>query len=142
MGGKRLPPLLARYRVVGDCWEWTGEIDKDGYGRGWVPELGRIRLAHRLLYEAHRGPIPAGLQLDHVCRNRRCVNPDHLEPVTQQENIRRSDGVQAINARKTACHNGHPFDEANTYVCPRGRRECRICRTAASRAYYERKKVA
>lgn len=83
------------------CWEWTGGIDRGGYGK-W--QHGK---AHRVVYTKLRGPIPEGMQLDHRCRNRACVNPDHLEPVTNRENILRGNGHTAINARKQTCKRGH-----------------------------------
>jgi hypothetical protein len=79
------------------------------------------------------GPVPVGKQIDHLCRVTLCVNPEHLEPVTCLENLLRGRTVNAANAAKTACVNGHPFDADNTYVAPDGTRECRICRTSARR---------
>lgn len=120
----------------GDCWRWSQYRDRDGYGR-----FGRGHLAHREAYKALVGPIPQGLTLDHLCRNRDCVNPAHLEPVTIGENLLRGESFQGVNARKTHCINGHPFDETNTRVATdfrtgRPTRECRTCtnrRTAESR---------
>jgi hypothetical protein len=110
----------------------------DGYGRFWVD--GRYVRAHRFAYELVVGPIAEGLQLDHVkargCEYRHCVNPAHLEPVTQQENIRRGDACRVAAARmadKTHCPQGHPFDEVNTYHDRRGWRGCRACRRASGR---------
>lgn len=110
------------------CWVWGTHIMPNGYGR-----LGRF-LAHRLSYEAFVGPIPAGLVLDHLCRNRSCCNPDHLEPVTQYENVvvRGVTSVSHINALKTHCINDHEFTAENTYISIRRtgvpRRHCRTCR--------------
>lgn len=82
-------------------------------------------------HELHKGPIPEGLVIDHLCRNRGCVNPDHLEAVTQRENILRGEGLAAANARKTHCPKGHPYSGENLYVVPSsGRRQCRICADA------------
>lgn len=105
----------------GSCWEWTGGNSGNGYGRFWLE--GRSQQAHRVAYELTVAPIPAGLQLDHLCRNRLCVNPGHLEAVTLAENTRR-------RPRPTKCPQGHPYTPESTYLCPRGWRQCRICRRA------------
>lgn len=112
----------------GECWEWTGTRDHDGYGR--IQTGGKILRAHRVVYELYVGQIPESLVLDHLCRNHGCVNPEHLEPVTQRENILRGVSVSAINARKAHCIRGHEFSEENTYVSARGWRVCRECQTA------------
>jgi hypothetical protein len=121
---------LARYFSAPEsgCWEWTGAITRLGYGNAYVG--GRTMLAHRAVYEALVGPVPNGLTLDHLCRNRGCVNPAHLEPVTHRENVLRGEGFAARHARKTHCPRGHPYDEKNTEWY-RGGRYCRACRTAA-----------
>lgn len=101
------------------CWPWGGYIHASGYGRG-----GRFageRVPHRATYRVLVGPIPDGLTLDHLCRNKACVNPRHLEPVSLGENIRRAAAV------KTACPKGHIYDESNTYRYLNGRRACRAC---------------
>lgn len=130
-------------KTVDGCWLWTGGISANtGYANFWFG--GRTVSAHRWAYERFVGPIPRGLHLDHVrdrgCGHRHCVNPAHLEAVTQRENNLRADGLAADNARKTHCRHGHPFDEANTYVDRRGRRNCRICRDDAMLRYLERKR--
>jgi hypothetical protein len=117
------------------CWLWTGRIDRDGYGR-----IGG-KLAHRVGYERLIGPIPDGLTIDHLCRNRPCVYPAHLEPVSQRVNTLRGVSPSAVNARKTHCSAGHGFDERNTYLHSR-RRACRQCNSEAARRYEERRKVA
>lgn len=108
------------------CWEWTGSRNgRNGYGY-FNDGHGRIRTAHRLIYEAMTAPIPQGLTIDHLCRNRACVNPAHLEAVTNRENCLRGASGPAQNAAKTHCLRGHPFDASNTHITPRGR-ECRAC---------------
>lgn len=108
----------------GDCWEWTGTTDTAGYGRLWVG-TGHVS-AHRAVWEQLVGPIADGLTIDHLCRVRHCVNPDHLESVTHGENVRRGYSPPSMNARKTHCVNGHPFDNENTYYEGTWRR-CRAC---------------
>lgn len=100
------------------CWLWTGTVNNWGYGvlRVVVDGRGTTTPAHRFSYEAHVGKIATGLELDHLCRNRQCVNPTHLEPVTHRENTMRSDAISAINARKTRCSRGHEFSPENTTV--------------------------
>lgn len=122
------------------CWEWVGRIHKEGYGI-WRAR-GRPALAHRKMYETHRGPIPKGLVIDHLCRNKICVNPDHLEAVTDRVNILRGSGGSAINAQKTSCHRGHPFSARNTYRWHEdGARYCRVCRRDSQRRFIERKRA-
>jgi len=127
--------------LVGDgCWEWIASRDPNGYGRIWA-EGSRVVMAHRLVYEMVVGPIPDGLFLDHLCRNRGCVRPDHLEPVTCRENTLRGESPAAIGARKTHCLRGHELTAENNYFV-QGKRSCRTCRRAANNAYYRRKTQA
>lgn len=128
-----------KVKPEGECLVWTGNRDGDGYGRF---RLGKMQSAHRLAYEDAVGPIPDGLQLDHLCRNTPCVNPAHLEPVTYRVNQLRGIGFCAVNAQKIECVNGHPFDEANTYIRPGQRRACRACGREATRRYLARRKAA
>jgi hypothetical protein len=123
------------WTIDGDtgCWLWGGYIDAStGYGKHGK------RWAHRAVYEMHRGPIPEGLQLDHLCRTRACVNPEHLEPVTLRENVLRGTAPAALNAAKTHCAAGHPFTGANLIVRANGSRGCRTCENAQQRERYWR----
>jgi len=106
----------------------------EGYGTFYLD--GRSQKAHRVAYELLVGPIPEGLTLDHLCRVRHCVNPDHLEPVTRLENWRRGTGPSAASRRqrsKTRCKHGHEFSEENTYVTAAGARQCRTCHRTTER---------
>lgn len=111
-----------------ECWLWTAYRDPMGYGRVRVGE--QIAYAHRVFYEAHNGMIPSGMELDHLCRVRHCVNPYHLDAVSHRENCRRGNVGRAARERGrriTHCKYGHLFDVANTYRAPNGRRSCRAC---------------
>lgn len=131
-GGGRLRPTTAEGRfwqkVLADpsgCWLWVGSRTTAGYGSFF---FSKQRYAHRFAYELCIGKIPDGLELDHLCRIRCCVNPSHLEPVTTQENGRRGMAITARNARKTHCIHGHPFTPENTYRDRnRNSRSCRTC---------------
>ena len=117
----------AKVRVSDDCWEWTGARDPEGYGNFWDDR--KCWRAHRFAYTICTGPIPAGMQIDHLCRNTSCVNPAHLDVVTGTENRRRGEGFAGRQSRQTHCIHGHAFDEENTYHW-RGHRFCRACRKA------------
>lgn len=114
------------------CWEWRGCRNREGYGRvrweGWSQQ------AHRVVYTLLVGVIPAGLHLDHLCRNTACVNPAHLEAVSARENIRRGVSPVAARAKQTHCKHGHEFTPENTYVKADGNRDCRACHRARTRA--------
>lgn len=111
-----------------ECWLWTGSRSPLGYGK-FVPDSTASSVpkqAHRVAYESLICQIPDGLVLDHLCKNPPCVNPWHLDPVTQAVNLLRSDGPARMNGKKTHCDRGHPFDETNTRRTNHGR-ECRAC---------------
>lgn len=122
----------------GECWLWVGSLDQDGYGKYGRPTM----RAHIFAYTTEVGPVPDGLELDHLCRNRRCVRPLHLEPVTNAVNVLRGEGPSAMNARKIQCDAGHPFDSENTYMAPSGKRVCRTCVRAAGARYRDRQRGA
>lgn len=111
------------------CWLWTAARSTAGYGR--VQWKGRLQQAHRVAYEMAYGPIPDGLDLDHLCRNRACVRPTHLDPVTRQVNLLRGETVPAALVSRTECRHGHKFTPENTYMW-RNARYCVTCRKAAS----------
>jgi len=111
------------------CWNWTGHVNAAGYGKLCIDY--KMRRAHRVTYELFKGAIPSGLVIDHLCRNRKCVNPDHLEAVPLKENVLRGEGLSALNSRKTVCVRGHMLSEDNVYRL-RGKttRICKTCRKA------------
>jgi HNH endonuclease len=123
-----------QFQEDSECWLWVGHIAKTGYaafgGQKWAG------LAHRFSYVTFVSEIPKGLQLDHLCRIRHCVNPDHLEAVTPQVNTLRGNTSAAKNAAKTHCHRGHPFNSENTYMWA-GKRCCRACKKIHKQTYKE-----
>jgi hypothetical protein len=127
---------------IGNCWKWVGGFFKGtGYGKFYVDRYPHY--AHRWVYEFLVGPIPEGLEIDHLCRNRWCVNPRHLEPVTHQVNVLRGDAPKVCgehNRRKTHCRNGHEYSGDNLYTYPAGGRGCRTCNREAQRLYAARRK--
>lgn len=111
------------------CWLWHGWTNKGGYGRSYFPDMHGLFYVHRVSYEHFVGPIPEGHHIDHLCRVRNCVRPEHLEPVAPAENIRRG-LTGAHHKRKTHCPSGHAYDAENTYVTKNGARKCRACQRA------------
>lgn len=126
-----ISPALERYwgYVVktDSCWNWTGDITDSGYGRIHISN-GQY-YAHRIAYVISTGQTPTkGMVTDHLCRNRRCVNPEHLELVSITENVMRGQALSALNAKKTHCMRGHPLSGDNLYIAPKGYRSCKLCR--------------
>lgn len=119
--------FMAKVLTGPECWEWQATLSTKGYGLFRVISREGMRGAHRVSYEMFVGPIPHGLVLDHLCRNRKCVRPTHLEPVTQTENVARGD-TGIVNRSKIRCKWGHIFDYENTYHPP-GNPTKRVCRT-------------
>lgn len=125
--------------ALGQCWLWTAS-ETAGYGQFWPG------LAHVFSWMLENGPIPDGLELDHLCRVRRCVRPSHLEPVTGRVNMERIPefarfDIGTLNRVKAACPQGHPYDEVNTYHTLGGRRHCRECDREKKRRAYAAKKA-
>ncbi|MFK0296402.1 HNH endonuclease signature motif containing protein [Streptomyces sp. NPDC090442] len=133
-------PWSLRRHCPGPCHLWTGATNNKGYGAFWAN--GRTTKAHRYAYEQHIGPIPTGLEIDHRCNRRECVNPAHLEAVTHRINILRSSNHVARRAAVTHCPAGHPYDQANTYRAPNGSRKCRTCKRNQQRAARAAKREA
>ena len=131
----------SRYLIddITGCWNWTGAVSNRSYGS--IYRDGRMQKAHRVSYELSCGPVPDGLDLDHICRNRLCVNPDHLEPVTRSENLRRSP-LMDRHSKKTHCIRGHEFTSENTRMRPNGHRVCKECMRAHIRAWRARNATA
>ena len=138
--------FIQRIRLVDgpletQCWMWTARLDDCGYG--WFSCKHKNHKAHKYAYEAVLGSVPCGQELDHLCRNRACANPFHVEPVTHTENVAR--GIAGLWQRqKTHCSKGHPFDAQNTYVYTEGvyqKRGCLICRRARSMVVNTRRKL-
>lgn len=124
-------PLSLFRGAPGPCHLWTNSLNNKGYGTFWHT---RTVKAHRFAYEQAHGPIPDGLEVDHQCRRRDCVNPGHLRAITHRENILASSNHVARRAAVTHCPAGHAYDDANTYRAPDKTRKCRACKNAQNRA--------
>ena len=130
----------SKVEITSGCWNWIGCL-REGYGR--FRFFGKLGQAHRYAYETFIGEIPEGLEPDHLCRNRACVNPQHIELVTRSENVKRGLLPELVKQRqlsKTHCPQGHPYDKDNTYFRLDGRRQCRTCQRASLRKLYWRRK--
>ena len=123
-----------KVEITNSCWNWKAGCNSGGYAQ--YSNNGKMIPTHRYLYEILEDHIPKGLTLDHLCRNRKCVNPSHLEAVTLKENLLRGNTIPAKNARKTHCKNGHLFNKENTYH-HNGKRECIPCRRECTKKYRE-----
>jgi len=126
---KDLPAYLSDKIVVDTqtgCWLWTGACTAEGYGCVGIPKTRKTTKAHIAVYKAHKGPVPKGKQLDHLCRVKRCVNIEHLEPVTCRVNVLRGETIAAKNAAKTHCIHGHSLEDAYLRG-PNKNRQCRTC---------------
>lgn len=126
-------------RIIVDesgCWLWVGCVKSNGYG--WVNTGQKSMYAHRVSYELFIGPIPSGLQLDHLCRVRHCVNPEHLEPVTARTNNLRGESQAAVRARSTTCIYGHELYGANLWMRSGRWRVCRACKAKRDKIYKDR----
>lgn len=125
------------HKAPSGCWEWTGGLDPNGYGK-WSWQ-GKTIATHRLSYWVHAGPIPEGAVLDHLCRNRKCCNPEHLQPISIAENTLRGESDAAKNKYKQTCGKGHPLVGENLYVRPDTQaRMCRTCMRQATQRYHHR----
>jgi hypothetical protein len=135
----------AKVNADGVCWEWTSGKDAKGYGKFRAASKDNKVGAHDFAWENLVGPVPEGLELDHLCRNTACVNPDHLEPVTHSENMKRGalPHIRRAQARKiTHCPKGHQYSGENL-IMDNGARKCRKCKNDGwNRRYWEKKKDA
>lgn len=133
-------PISLIRGVHGSCWTWTASTDHNGYGRFYDGQT--MTRPYRWAYEQQFGPVAPGLHLDHLCRNRLCCRPSHLEPVTPRMNTLRGMSPGAVAYRTNRCFKGHELTPGNTGMRRDGSRICKTCDAARSRAYYARKQAA
>lgn len=126
---------------VTPCWIWQRGKSSNGYGTA-MGQSGKTTTAHRVIYERVVGPVPKGLVLDHLCRQKDCVNPSHTEPVTDKENIERGVMPAMLAHKNGTCLRGHPLTGKNLHIFPNGRRSCRVCLDAENQRTRERRRVA
>lgn len=133
-----LERFMFRVEKTDSCWNWTGRVSR-GYS---VFTIGKLTiLGHRYIYRHFKGDIPDGLTIDHLCKNKLCVNPDHLEPVTMRENLARSNSISSVNRAKTHCPNNHPYDDRNTLFAKDGSRICKECAYKRHREWSKRRNL-
>jgi hypothetical protein len=131
--------LFTKIQITPTCWLWIGNTHRNGYGSIKISQ--KMKLAHRVMYELFVSPIPLGLELDHLCRTRNCVNPEHLESVSRTENMLRGQKARTL---PSFCSRGHEYTPENTSVAlnPRRHRVCRTCKNARERAAWRARKYA
>lgn len=125
--------FLSKIHINDSCWEWTARKNRNGYGGFDIPN--KTVLAHRFIFEYYHGTICPDLTIDHLCRNRGCVNPTHLEQVSIKVNTMRGTSFSAVNSRKTHCIHGHEFSEQNTIQRKNDNRGCKTCRIIQCKEY-------
>jgi len=123
--------------ILSGCWIWKGALDKQGYGFFSINR--KLKRAHRVSYEHWNDELDSNLVIDHLCRNPSCVNPEHLQQVTIQQNLLRGMGLGVFNSKKTYCPKNHPLSGENLYLRSDGKRACRLCRKEADRRTYQKK---
>lgn len=148
MNASRIERLMRKIELVPftTCWIWTGACFSNGYGNVKVPNQRKNQVAHRAVYEEIKGPVDKSLVLDHLCKNKFCVNPDHLEAVSQKENLDRAGTIDKlrkaakIRGQKLNCKRGHELSGANLYIQSNGGRRCLACSKITNKANIDAKK--
>jgi hypothetical protein len=137
MDVRQFERFMAKVEITDGCWNWTAGKKPNGYGQFGLSKERRSTYPHRIAYEHFVGTIPDGTEIDHLCFNRLCVNPAHLQTVTHAENCLRGEGLAAVNTRKTHCPQGHAYAEHGVHQVD-GSRRCRPCHAAKQRRYKQR----